>query len=356
MLLVSTLAQSLFTAGIILVVILFFVFHRAYIEAHKEEIKTRRVIIVYIFMFVMLATAIVSILWLWGYDVSDYLGDMLESIMVVLEDSVGRLIATLVTLFVGLGIFKMIKIGLFKFSRKAGAKERRKQTVAKVSLSISKYIIGLGMGLIILTIWGVNILPAIAGLGIVGLVIGLGAQKFINDLISGFFIIFENHFDVGDWVEIQGFMGEVVDIGLKTTRVKNFKGEMRIFNNGSIDPVSNFNRYDSLAVIDFGIAYKEDVANAIEVLRKELPLIREEQPMMLEDPRVLGVTDLANSSVNLRVACRVRSMEQWGIERAMRQRVKEILVRNNIEIPFPQVVVHDAHRAEKKTEITTQSK
>lgn len=355
MFILSTLTQSLITAGIVIVVVLFILFHRSYIESHKEDIKPRVVAIIYTLLFILLAGAIVSILWLWGYDVTDYLINILVQLRLLLENSISRLIGTLITLFIGLGIFKVIKIALFRFSKKAGEKEHRKQTVAKVTLSITKYIIGIGLILALLTIWGINVLPAIAGLGIAGLVIGLGAQKFINDLISGFFIIFENQFDVGDWVQIDGFMGQVVDIGLKTTQVKNFKGELRIFNNGSIDPVSNFNRFDSLAIVDFGIAYKEDVAAAINVLMKELPALRQEQPNMLEDPRVLGVTDLANSSVNLRVVCLVRPMEQWGIERAMRQRIKEILVNNKIEIPFPQVVVHDAHRAEKKTE-ATQSK
>ncbi len=340
MYILSTLWQSIYTVIIVFVLTVIFLLHRHYIESKKEDIKNRYIVGVYIFLFLLLASAIGLLLYIWGYDISDYLNNLFIDFGLMIEDSVPRLVGTLIAIFVAMAIYKVSKISLFRIGRKTAANYKRKQTIAKVTLSIIKYIIAIVGLLSVLAIWGINVAPALAGLGILGLVIGLGAQKFINDLISGFFIIFENHFNVGDWIEINGFMGEVVDIGLKTTKVKNIRGEIKIFNNGSIDPVSNFSTSNSLAVVDFGIAYKEDVSKALEILREELPKMRQEHDVMLEDPRVLGVTDLASSSVNIRVVVLVNSMTQWGVERAIRQRIKEILNKNNIEIPFPQMVIH----------------
>ncbi len=340
MFMLSVLWQSLYTLAIIFILSFVFLVHRHYIESKKEEIKNRYIVIVYLVLFFLLAASIAIILFIWGYDISDYLADLFTNLGVLIEASIPRIIGTLIAIFVAMALYKISKITFFRIGKKDSPHHKRKQTIAKVTLSIVKYIIAITSLLSILAIWGVNVAPALAGLGIFGLVIGLGAQKFINDLISGFFIIFENHFNVGDWVEINGFMGEVVDIGLKTTRVRNFRGENRIFNNGSIDPVSNFSTSNSLAIVDFGIAYKEDVSKTIDILREELPKMRHEHEVMLEDPRVLGVTDLASSSVNIRVVVLVVSMNQWAVERAIRQRIKEILNTHNIEIPFPQMVIH----------------
>jgi small conductance mechanosensitive channel len=191
-----------------------------------------------------------------------------------------------------------------------------------------------------LAIWGINVLPALAGLGILGLVVGLGAQSLIKDFIAGFFIIFEHHFDVGDVVEINGFKGKVVDIGLKTTRVQNWKNAIKIFANGVITEPINYSKNPSVAVIEFGIAYGEDVQKTIDILNQELPKYQERFPDILEAPTVLGVTQLADSSVNMRVIIKTATETHYGIERGFLQIIKEILDKNNIEIPFPQVVVH----------------
>jgi moderate conductance mechanosensitive channel len=343
----STRVATISTIIIVMIVIGVFIAHYYFIESHKEDIKSKYIVSIYIVLFLILGAAIFGILSVWGYDVSDYLIALADGVTVTLEGSVPKIVGTLVSVLLGMMFYKISKISLFRLGRKPSNNQRRKITIAKISLSVVKYLIVIITFLVVLSIWGVNVAPALAGLGILGLVVGLGASKFINDLISGFFIIFEHHFDVGDWVEIGGFMGEVVDIGLKTTKVKNFKGELRIFNNGSIDPVSNFSRFESLAIVEFGIAYKEDIAKSIEILSKELPAMQNEHPNMLEGPRILGVTELANSSVNLRAVCKVKSMTQWAIERAMRQRIKEILVQYGIEIPFPQIVLHNSVKESK---------
>ncbi|PKK94269.1 MAG: mechanosensitive ion channel protein MscS, partial [Tenericutes bacterium HGW-Tenericutes-6] len=133
--------------------------------------------------------------------------------------------------------------------------------------------------------------------------------------------------------------------GLKTTKVKNWKGEIRIMNNGDVTNLIQFSKDLSVAVIDFGIAYHEDVQKTTEVLTLELPKIRNEFPEIVEDPKVLGVINLNNSSVDMRVICKTLNEQHYGVERAIRQRIKLILDEHGIEIPFPQVVVHQPKKS-----------
>jgi small conductance mechanosensitive channel len=193
--------------------------------------------------------------------------------------------------------------------------------------------------IIILSIWGVNVGPALAGLGIAGLVIGLGAQKFINDLISGFFIIFEQHYDIDDVIEVQGFKGVVTDIGLKTTRIRNWKGDVKIMANGDMTNLTNYSRNPSVAVVDFGIAYEEDIQKTFNLLEEYLPKFKATQPDVVEDPINLGVVSLGASSVDIRVMARTNNEKHYGIERALRKFIKDMLDENDVEIPFPQIVV-----------------
>ena len=145
---------------------------------------------------------------------------------------------------------------------------------------------------------------------------------------------------MGDTIEVKGFKGIVTDIGLKTTKIRNWKGEVKILSNGDINDITNYSRNPSVAVVEFGIAYKEDVQKTMDILTLELPKIREKFEQIIEDPVVMGVTALDNSSVNLRVIAKTMTEQHYAVERGIRKFIKEILDANGIEIPFPQVVVH----------------
>lgn len=335
--------NTVYTALIVFALLMIFFYERRLLK-REESLKKLTIMIIFILSFILLIAGIAGIMYIWNYDFSDYFSDIGSNIILFIEESVTRIISTLLVIFISLSLMKISKTTLNRVGLKESPMKKRKRTIAKVTNSIIKYFLGILMILIVLSIWGVNVAPALAGLGILGLVIGLGAQRFINDLISGFFIVFEHHFDVGDKIEVQGFKGEVTSIGLKTTKIMNWKGEIKIVNNGEISTLINFSRNPSVAIVEFGIAYKENIQQTIDLLNAELPKLRLNFPVIIEDPKVIGTIDLASSSVNLRAIAKTLNEEHYAIERAMRQRIKEILDEHGIEIPFPQVVIHQPEK------------
>ena len=328
------------TAATILILLTFFFLENRIIKKREDSLKKGIIILSYVLSFIMLLASVGFILFIWEFDLASYMGNVWTELIVILNDSIGKLISSAVVIFIALLILRISKITVKRIGQKPGPNQRRKRTVARVIRSVTKYTIGILSILIVLSIWGVNVAPALAGLGILGLVIGLGAQKFINDLIAGFFIIFEHHFDVGDKIEVKGFKGEVIDIGLKTTKIKNWKNEILILSNGEIASLINFSKDLSVASIDFSISYKEDMQKTIDLLNMELPKLRKLMPEIVEDPTVLGVINLNSSGVDMRVTCKTLNEQHYGVERAIRKRIKELLDENNIEIPFPQLVIH----------------
>jgi len=328
------------TVATVIALLLIIIFERKWLKKKEENMNKWVIILIYLISFLLLIASTVFILFLWEFDIQTHAQNILNDARLFLIDGVVPLINSAVVIFISLTIFKVSKVTLTHISTKDGPLKKRKQTITKVINSIIKYLVSVIAILVILSIWGINVAPALAGLGILGLVIGLGAQKFINDLISGFFIVFEHHFDVGDRIEVQGFKGDVTDIGLKTTKIRNWKGDTKIVSNGEISTLINFSRNFSIAIADFGIAYREDVQKTIDLLTAELPKIKPLFPVILEVPQVLGVIELGNSSVNMRVICKTESEQHYAIERELRKRIKEILDENDIEIPFPQIVIH----------------
>lgn len=328
------------TVSIVVGILIILFLGRLFLKRKAETINKWFVVFLYFLTFLLITTAIFFLLYMWDYNLLTYIETLFTDVDTLIAANMGSAVSSLLVIFFALLIMRIAKMSLLNVGKKESPMKKRKQTIAKVVNSIIKYIVSIVAILVVLAIWGVNVAPALAGLGILGLVIGLGAQKFINDLISGFFIVFEHHFDVGGKIEVQGFKGDVVDIGLKTTRIRNWKGDTKIVSNGEISTLINYSRHFSVAIVEFGIAYQEDAQTTIDLLNAELPKVRADYPMIIEDPQVLGVIELANSSVNLRVIAKTLPEQHYAVEREIRKRIKKLLDDNDIEIPFPQVVVN----------------
>ncbi|MBI4492796.1 MAG: mechanosensitive ion channel family protein [Chloroflexi bacterium] len=216
------------------------------------------------------------------------------------------------------------------------------QTLASVSRATGAILLGLVGGLMVLSQF-IDISPLLAGAGVIGLAIGLGAQSLIRDVISGFFILLENHFGVGDVIRVNDqYAGAVEHLDLRRTVLRNLDGWVVTIPNGEIRVVANMTKEWSRTVVDVGVAYKEDVDRVVGVLQEvgdELLAQPDAAPLLLERPHVLGVEALGEYQVTIRVLLKTQPTKQWEVGRRYRALVKRAFEREGIEIPFPHHVV-----------------
>ncbi|MCT4605830.1 MAG: mechanosensitive ion channel family protein [Marinisporobacter sp.] len=222
---------------------------------------------------------------------------------------------------------------------KIRGEEKRINTIKGITNSIVRYTIYFVAFTPILQTVGIDISSLIAAAGIGGLAIGFGAQNLVRDMISGFFILLEDQFQVGDHVEIGTKSGIIEDMALRVTTIRDLNGDLHIIPNGSIDIVTNKCRGNMRAWVDVGIAYEENIDNAMQVLKELCEELAKENEKIMEGPTVLGVTNLGESDVVLSVIAKTVPLEQWAVERELRKKIKERFDEEGIEIPYPRRVV-----------------
>jgi small conductance mechanosensitive channel len=174
--------------------------------------------------------------------------------------------------------------------------------------------------------------------GIAGLAIGFGAQTLVKDFLTGFFILMENQYRVGDVVKIGDHSGLVEKIKLRTTVLRDLAGAVHIIPNGEVQSVNNMTYEWSRVVLDIGVAYKEDVDKVMAVLQDVGKKMRQDEhfgQIMLEDPQILGVDDFGDSQVTVKMLAKTCPLKQWEVARELRRRIKHAFDREAIEIPFP---------------------
>ena len=216
--------------------------------------------------------------------------------------------------------------------------EKRLKTLSKLFKSIATYVIYFVAIITCLDMVGFSIMTILAGAGVVSLAVAFGAQSIVEDLMSGIFIVLENQYAVGEFVTIDGVLGTVREIGMKTTKIETESGELMIIRNGSIGTVINYSRYAQRKFVTVGIAYEEDIEQAKAVMQRACDVIGEQFKDDLDQlPYVQGVTDLADSSVVLRATFTAWNWKQDPISRALRQEIKEQLDKAGIEISYPKV-------------------
>ena len=252
-------------------------------------------------------------------------------------------IAQLITLALALAlvwlIYQILKLILFALGKRGG----RAQTVSNLIAGLLKYI-----AVIVAVVWGLSILgvnatAVLAGVGIVGLILGFGAQSLIEDIITGAFIIFENQYSVGDIIILDDFRGTVRSIGVRTTVIEDAGGNLKVVNNSDIRNFQNRSRNNSVALVVAAVSYGTDLRKLEKLLQENLPKLKNEHPQLyLTAPRYLGVDALADSGVNLKFAVDVVEENIFAGQRMLARDLKILFDDNGVEIPFPQVVVHQA--------------
>jgi small-conductance mechanosensitive channel len=233
--------------------------------------------------------------------------------------------------------------------------ERRETTLVKLIDNVVTYVISFIAVLMILSEFDIDIAALIAGAGVVGLAIGFGAQNLVRDIITGFFIIFESQFSVGDFVRTGNFEGTVEEIGLRTTKIKSWTGELHILPNSSITEVTNFSINNSIAVVDVSIAYEENVDEAEAIIRELLEEVEGEKPEVVKTPEILGIQMLGGSEVVIRITAEVLPMQHWAIGRYLRKIIKQRLEERHIEIPYPRLVMYQREEEQQKGQKSVES-
>ncbi len=248
-------------------------------------------------------------------------------------------------IIIGIIIFKLLKNIINKTtSKKKNLKNYQKQkinTLKILIINIIKYTIITFIILAILSEYGINVKSILAGLGIGTALIGLAFQDLAKDLIAGFSIITESSYEIGDTIEVDNFMGEVISIGLRTTRIKNYKGAVKIIANRYMDNLINYSNNNSLAVVDISIAYEQKEEKIEKVFEDLFSNLNGKIPYATKDLELLGVNELLDSAVIYRIAVETEPMKQMAVERYLKKEIKKALDKANIKIPYQQIEVHN---------------
>ncbi len=269
-------------------------------------------------------------------------------------DLLGRLIAVIVIVVIAVLIWEVgdgVIANQLRRSHGEGANPRV-LTLLPLARNILIVVIGSVAVMTILGELGLDITPLLAGAGVVGLAIGFGAQSLIKDIITGTFILFENQFTVGDWIEIGGKMGGVESVTVRTVQLRDLSGYVHTIPFGDISSVTNMMRDFGYAVIDIGVAYQENTDKVIDVVRRIDEEARGDDTLnerLAGELEVLGVNDLGDSAVTLRFRIRTLAGYQWGVRREYLRRLKLGFDEAGIEIPYPHMTVYFGEIREGRT-------
>ena len=262
-------------------------------------------------------------------------------------------------IFVIIAMYFSIKIGkhlIKKFvqrqvesNAKLSLDSQRAKTLGEVLKSVLKYSVYFIGVTIIVSILFDGISFTFASIG--GIAVGLGAQSLIKDLINGFFILFENQFGVGDHVTLGSFNGIVKSIGIRTTVIIDFTGDIHSIPNGSIIGVTNHSRNDIRFIVDVNISYEEDIEKVIDILKLACEDFKNENKEYISEPiEVSGVTALGALSVTIRIVGKAKPLSQGNMENELRKAIKLTLDKNRIQMPYPraQLFNENIEKGEKK--------
>ncbi len=268
-----------------------------------------------------------------------------------LIDIIGHIGISIVQIIIAGIVIKLLNAFIRK-SLKLNNKltERKKQTLSEVLSSVIKYTVWFIVICSILTTFGVNVTSLIAVAGVGSVAIGFGAQSLVQDVITGMFILFEDQFGVGDIITVDMLTGTVESIGLRSTRIRSADGDLHIIPNGMIKIITNMSKEFNRGTIDIGVAYEENIDRVIDVMKDEVAKIYKEKTVsgLIAEPKVLGIIDLADSAVVIRILADTDIGENWQVEREIRRLMKKRFDKENINIPYPKRVIEIVENKRKE--------
>ena len=297
--------------------------------------------VVFMVIAIILAVLLFNPAWLpLSNDTESSMKEMIRQNF-LLEGDAHITLAHILTLILAICVVWVIYTVIKALLKMSASRSDHDATVATLLTGLIRYL-----AVIIAFIWGLHILgvnttAVLAGAGIIGLIIGFGAQSLIEDIITGLFIIFEKQYKIGDIIVLDDFRGVVRSIGVRTTTIEDAGGNLKIVNNSDIRNLQNRSANQSIAICDVSVAYGTDLRMLESVVHAALPtMYAGNESLYLGPPRYLGVEKLADSGIDLRFVVDVKEENIFMAQRQLRRDIKLLFDEAGITIPFPQVVVH----------------
>ena len=312
----------------------------------KKDKKDKKSFVMMILFVLLLAGALFTLVYcrqLFGDAIADaiigegvpngwhMIGKYFAENAMVLAFSVIVVLATFVVYYVLKGIIKS-----------ATRRNQRTRTIGSLICSVLRYVAIIVDIAFILTLWGVNLASAVAGVSILAIIIGFGCKNLVADIVSGLFIVFDDYFAVGDAVIIDGFRGYVTEIGLRTVKIDDRLGNIKCIANSNIQTCVNLSRTINVVSVSMEIGYNEDIERVEAILSEELPKIKDRCPKMIEAPFYKGVDALTNSGVEISFGVKCRYPDRFGTTRDLRRELYQIFKTNDIYFTFQQIVINNA--------------
>ncbi|WP_430173605.1 mechanosensitive ion channel family protein [Paenibacillus lautus] len=255
-----------------------------------------------------------------------------EMWMHILSSGIRVIIIFILTRIVIRVVYKMIDQFLLRQEKsRIQVNSRRFVTVGELLKNVTSVVCNFVMILIILSEFNFKLGPLLAGAGVLGLAIGFGAQSLVKDVITGFFIIFEDQFAVGDVIKSGEYRGTVEMIGLRTSRVKGLNGETYIIPNGMITSVTNYSLSNSLAIVDLPVKNDQQVKDTVTLIQAALTGIMDRSPEVQRAPDVLGIQSLNTSEYVVRIVAECNPNAREDVERQIFTDIKQAIEARDLE-------------------------
>ncbi|MFB4213710.1 mechanosensitive ion channel family protein [Shouchella sp. JSM 1781072] len=253
-----------------------------------------------------------------------------------------KVIVILILARIVLGVLKRVisRVLQKRDGKYVNVSEQRSKTLTSLLHSVVANVVYFIAILLVLDELGFNLASVLVGAGVLGLAIGFGAQNVVRDVITGFFILYEDQFSVGDYITTGQYTGTVIDFGLRVTKIQDWTGEVNIIPNGHIEDLKNYSKENSYAVVDMRVSYGHDLEKLQQLIMDASLVVYEKDENMIEKPDMMGVTDISESGAVIRVIALCKPVMQWGVEREIRRAILDSFNEKGIDVPYQQVTVH----------------
>lgn len=263
-----------------------------------------------------------------------------------IDENIGRFLNPFVYIFIAILFYVLLsKIASVFFDRHKDELIERQMnrviTLKAMTMSVIKYVLFFIVILATMANFGIDVSSLLAGLGIAGAILGLAFQDFVKDIIAGFSIITENQYEVGDLIEIGDFKGRVTSVGLKTTRIRDYRGKVKIIANRNISEIINWSRHDTLAEVKVTANYETDPDKVLDVLEKVKQELDGSMEQMTGEIKIFPMSDLTENGITYTIQCKCKSYKHFAVQRAIRHEVYKAFKANKIKIPYKQVEIHN---------------